>query len=98
MNRSRKRLALLVCIGFAAFLLAAFAFIALEAGHDCSGEDCDICAQIAGIRALLSHSALLWMVFAGTFALFRTGAFRFIRLSRPSVSLSPVSLKVRMND
>lgn len=98
MNRNRRRLALLVCVGFAAFLLTAFAFIALEAGHDCAGEGCEICTQIAGMQALLSHSALLWMVFAGTFVLFRAGTFRFIRLSCPSVSLSPVSLKVRMND
>ena len=44
----RKRvLALLLCVGLAAVLCVSTLHIALEADHDCCGEDCPICEMIA---------------------------------------------------
>lgn len=98
MNRRRKQAALWVCLGYIAFLLMASAFIALEAGHDCAGEDCAVCLQVARMHALLSHSTLLGMAIAGSFVLLLSGAVRSVRTAGPVFSLSPVSLKVRMNN
>ena len=98
MNRRRKQAALWVCLGYIAFLIMASAFIALEAGHDCAGEDCAVCLQVARMHALLSHGTLLGMAIAGSFVLFLSGAVRSVRTAGPVISLSPVSLKVRMNN
>ena len=98
MNRRRKQAALWVCLGYIAFLLMASAFIALEAGHDCAGEDCAVCLQVARMHALLSHGSLLGMAFAAAFVLLLSGAVRSVRTAGPVFSLSPVSLKVRMNN
>ncbi|QTE67739.1 hypothetical protein JNO48_11120 [Clostridiales bacterium] len=98
MNRRRKQAALWVCLGYIAFLLMASAFIALEAGHDCAGKDCAVCLQVARMHALLSHGTLLGMAIAGSFVLLLSGAVRSVRTAGPVFSLSPVSLKVRMNN
>ena len=98
MNRRRRQAALWVCLGYIAFLLMASAFIALEAGHDCAGKDCAVCLQVARMHALLSHGTLLGMAIAGSFVLLLSGAVRSVRTAGPVISLSPVSLKVRMNN
>ena len=111
MNRRRRQAALWVCLGYIAFLLMASAFIALEAGHDCAGEDCAVCLQVARMHALLSyclqvarmhallsHGSLLGLAFAAAFVLLLSGAVRSVRTAGPVISLSPVSLKVRMNN
>ena len=98
MNRRRRQAALWVCLGYIAFLLMASAFIALEAGHDCAGKDCAVCLQVARMHALLSHGTLLGMAIAGSFVLLLSGAVRSVRTAGPVIFLSPVSLKVRMNN
>ncbi len=54
MMTGRKRAgALLLCIGLVLVLSVSMAFIMHEAGHDCTGEDCPICRNIAiNIRLL----------------------------------------------
>ena len=98
MNRRRRQVALWVCLGYIAFLLMASAFIALEAGHDCAGEDCAVCLQVARMHALLSYGLLLGIPLAAAFVLLLSGAVRSVRTAGPVFSLSPVSLKVRMNN
>lgn len=39
-------------------LLVSALFIALEAGHDCCGEGCSVCAQISACTRLLQQLAL----------------------------------------
>ena len=98
MNRRRRQVALWLCLGYIAFLFMAPAFIALEAGHDCAGEDCAVCLQVARMHALLSHGLLLGISLAAAFVLLLSGAVRSVRTAGPVFSLSPVSLKVRMNN
>ena len=56
--RDRKRLlAFLLCACLLAALAVSSAFIALEAGHPCSGEACEICESLAKTEALLRGMA-----------------------------------------
>ena len=63
----RKRIgALLLCIGLVLILSVSTAFIIHEADHDCTGEDCPICRNIAiNIRLLCTAglAALILLVF-----------------------------------
>ena len=59
----RKRIsALLLCIGVILVLSVSTAFIIHEAGHDCAGEDCPICRNIAISIRLLRTSGLSALV------------------------------------
>lgn len=67
MRRHVRWAALLVCVGMLLMLFVSSAYIAHEAGHDCVGEGCPVCAFIARLReaqrgfslALASSAALL---------------------------------------
>ena len=75
-------------------LLSAF-YIAAEADHDCSGEDCVICAQLRQCEKLLCCAAAL-AVAAAVFA-----AVRLLFTARFACGFlrqTPVSARVRLND
>ncbi len=63
----RKRLgALILCIGLILVLSVSVVFIAHEADHDCSGEDCPVCRMVAvNIRLMrtLGLAALVLLLF-----------------------------------
>ncbi len=59
----RKRIsALLLCIGMVLVLSVSAAFIIHEADHDCTGEDCPICRNIAVNIRLLCTAGLVLLV------------------------------------
>jgi len=66
-----KRLASVLVLLVACIMLFSVLFIALEADHDCCGEDCVICAQIQFcedlLRNLITTSVLVaaaWYLYA----------------------------------
>ncbi len=65
MLRNRKRLAVLLAV----LLFAALAFSALfmiaEADHDCIGEDCPVCQQIAVCAKTLELLSLTMLAVCG---------------------------------
>ena len=97
---NRKRIAaLLLCIGLVFALAVSSAYIAHEAGHDCSGEDCPICRVIAANADVLRLSGLAVLMLLALFAL-PDGSFTCQEqqlLCRP-VSGTLVSWKIRLND
>ncbi len=98
--KGRKRIgALLLCIGLVLVLSVSAAFIIHEAGHDCTGEDCPICRNIAiNIRLLC----------AAGFAALVLQAFRLLPVMRAVYGLQDrdahfcpetlVRWKIRLND
>ncbi len=58
MTERKRAGALLLCIGLVLILSVSTAFIIHEAGHDCSGEDCPICRNIAVNIRLLCAAGL----------------------------------------
>ncbi|MBR4710903.1 MAG: hypothetical protein IKP10_02650 [Clostridia bacterium] len=97
---NRKRLgALLICAALLLALIVSSAFIAHEAGHDCSGEDCLICRMIA-VNANLPHTIGLAVIILAALIVFaRGGSFRHgQRVSVLPASGTLVSWKIRLND
>ncbi len=98
--KNRKRItALMLCIGFALTLSVSSAFIAHEAGHDCSGHECPICQMIAvSVNLLRTLGLAVWMLLP-PYVLLR-GKFAH-RIQQPlclSASDTLVSRKIRLND
>ena len=96
----RKRIgALLLCIGLALVLSVSAAFIAHEADHDCTGEDCPVCLMLAVNIRLLRAIGLALLVLPALFSL--TALRSAYGRQNSIVSFRPgtlVSWKIRLND
>ncbi len=93
-----KRLASMLALLAAFIMLFSVLFIALEADHDCCGEDCAICTQIRACENLL-RNLLTVAVFAAAarccFALVFGFAGTECRCLR---SHTLITLKVKLSD
>ena len=93
-----KQIRALTALLLALVMILSVSFIALNAHHDCSGEDCRICAQIRAcedlLRDLLPAAAGLlaaWIVrYPGIASSSETAAF-----SRP---YTLITLRVKLSD
>ena len=99
MMKHRRAAALLFCIGLVFALAVSSAFIAHEAGHDCSGHDCPICQMIAANVNLLRALGLAALMLTALSAALREGFTHRDqqRLCLPA-SGTLVSWKIRLND
>ena len=99
MKKQKRLLALVLCVGMLFVLFASSAYIAHEAEHDCTGEDCEICENIVQMEALLQSFALLGVALILLFFL-----PAFLRALRAEEGLRAyhaptlVSWKVRLNN
>ncbi len=90
-------LCLLVCAGFVAVSLLSIFFVSTHAVHDCTGEDCAVCAQIHQAQSLLkqlgSYAIKITPLSIALLLLFSTPL-----LFGHSVFSTPVSQKIRLNN
>ncbi len=63
-SRKRRAIALLVCLVLCFVVLGSSVFIAEQAEHDCTGQECEICAQIAFAVGVLRSTVILGAVTA----------------------------------
>ena len=77
-------------------LVASFYFILHESRHDCSGEDCPVCALVAICRNTIRTISVALILFAISFA----ALYRCFGADLACVSVArehtPVSLKVKL--
>lgn len=96
MIKRNRLIALVLALTFVfAMLISAF-FVIVEADHDCTGEDCQICCQINVCENTL-HS--FGCVFAAVMVSVFLGILNFIIpvwLNKQEYNSSPVSLKVKL--
>lgn len=99
MTNRRRITALMLCIGLVFALFVSSAYIAHEAGHDCSGHDCPVCRMIAvsvNLIRMLGLAALMTLILS---ALLQE---RYIRREQQRLCLPAfgtlVSWKIRLND
>lgn len=86
----RRILAVCICIVFLFAFVASFAFIAKAADHDCAGEDCTICAEIAACASLFRRLSLC--AFAALLCLCAVFALQKVRIAVPALAFcTPVS-------
>lgn len=94
---NRRLLALLVCVCIAAVFLLSEWFIFTHADHDCTGEHCSVCAQIHTLENLLKQLGLApIIVMAAFFNSF--AAFALVNRGNIHAAITPITLKVRMNN
>lgn len=80
------------------FVLSSALCIAVEAGHDCAGEDCQICACIEQCEQVLRHIGDGLVVLAAVLLPAMASAAAVVIAARFVPCATPVSQKVRMND
>ena len=96
-KRTRTLFALAAALLAIVMLFSVF-YIAAETGHDCAGEDCRICRQIAICRDTLSFLTLAMS--AAVFAALSGGAYPAVACACASAArkFTLVSLKVKLSD
>ena len=99
MNKQKRALALILCVGMIFVLFASSACIAHEAEHHCAGEDCEICESIAQMEALLHSFALLGVMLYLLFTLLSFHrVFHAWTALRAYAAPTLVGWKVRLNN
>ena len=79
-------------------MLSSAVYIAVEADHDCSGDDCAICHQISVCENLLKSLGLAGTAAAITAAFTYTMCKTILPCTEMIGSLTLVSLKVKLSN
>ncbi len=80
-------------------VFSALLFVSIEAGHDCEGEDCPICAEIAASVDALSKIGTGLAVVTVTFFFLKNAFFSCIYNADRYISRATlVSRKTRLNN
>lgn len=99
MSDQKRLLALMLCISLVFVLFTSSAYIAHEADHDCTGEECEICENIAQMEVLLRSFTLLGVVLLALFALLTVHRVCFAAGElRAYAAPTLVGWKVRLNN
>ena len=98
MNKALRFTVLLVCVLLLAALLSSYAFLAVFAGHHCEDHHCSVCEHAALLSRML-RGALALAVFAGVAGILAgKRADGACRITRRAAGLTPVALRIRLND
>ena len=79
-------------------LLFSALFIALEAHHDCQGDDCAICACISICQDLLQQLSAAALVLGLTLLLNRAVRTLVFAVRAAAAYPTPITLKVKLSD
>ena len=82
----------------AVVMLSSAIYIAVEANHDCSGEDCAICRQISICENLLKTLGLAGAAAAITAAFTYTVCRAILPRAEMNGTLTLVALKVKLSN
>ena len=96
-KKSRLITGLLAAV-LAAVMLSSAVYIAVEANHNCSGEDCAICHQLQACENLLKSIGLAGAAAAITAAFTYTVCRAILPCAEMNGTLTLVSLKVKLSD
>lgn len=97
MTKKRRWISCFLAVLFVLVMLSSLAFIVLEAEHDCTGEDCPVCGQLAvcenALKLGLVSAVFISACLAGTVFSSLARLAAGIRLC-----LTPVALKVKLSN
>ena len=96
-KKSRLITGLLAAV-LAAVMLSSAVYIAVEANHTCSGEDCAICHQIGVCENLLKSLGLAGAAAAISAAFTYTMCRAILPCGETSGTLTLVALKVKLSN
>ena len=96
MTKKRRWISCFLAVLFVLVMLSSLAFIVLEAEHDCTGEDCPVCAMIAICRNTLK-TVLIALLLVLSSLTSRSAGRAFVSSSALfDPEETPVSLKVKL--
>ena len=98
MTKKFRFLTGLLAAVLAVVMLSSAVYIAAEADHDCSGEDCAICRQISACENLLRSLGLAGAAAAITAAFIYTLCKVILPCTETIGTLTLVSLKVKLSN
>lgn len=89
----------IACLIFAVISLSGL-FIATHAEHDCTGEDCAVCAELEACETVIRGigRALAWTIAVAIVWNISGKRYSFGRIRYFAGSASLVSLKIRLNN
>ena len=98
MSKKCRVVAILIAAAVLFVMLSSACYIAIEADHDCTGEDCPICYQISVCENTLKSlgqavASVTLAIFIGVSA---ASLLSFVK--RSAVHTTLVSLKVKLSD
>lgn len=99
MNTKKKRVfSMAVCILFLFVTFASLFYIVKEAGHECTGENCPICACVHQAHQTLKNLGTGTIIWSGTIFTILFTLCVFMQYVCMILNTSLVSQKVRLND
>lgn len=98
MSGKSRVLAILLAAAVLFVMLSSVLFIAIEADHDCAGDDCPICCQISVCEHTLKSvgQAVLVVILAASIGITMFSMPSFTK--KPTYNASLVTLKVQLLD
>ena len=98
MTKKFRFMVRLLAVVLAVVMLSSAVYIAVEADHDCSGDDCAICRQISICENLLKSLGLAGAAAAVTAAFTYTMCKAILPSAETIDTLTLVSLKVKLSN
>ena len=98
MTKKFRFMTRLLAAVLAVVMLSSAIYIAVEANHDCSGDDCAICRQISICENLLKSLGLAGAAAAITAVLTYTMCRAILPCTETIGTLTLVSLKVKLSN
>ena len=98
MTKSLCFMTRLLAAVLAVVMLSSAVYLAVEANHDCSGEDCAICHQISVCENLLKSLGLAGTAAAITAAFTYTVCRAILPCAEMNGTLTLVALKVKLSN
>ena len=96
-GKCSKTAALVTALFLLACVLCSAVCIGLEAGHDCSGDDCPVCAILEECESNLRRLVVTVLAAVAVFFAFVLCSRALPVVSGDRVGSTPVSTKVRLN-
>lgn len=98
MKHTKRSVAILFSIVFICLILFASSFIVAEYGHDCIGENCNICCVIDAAQKILGGLTLL-LAASILFAVLLRFNFSYIFITfKKFIFTTLILLKVKLSD
>ena len=98
MTKKFRFMVRLLAVVLAVVMLSSAIYIAVEANHDCSGDDCAICRQISICENLLKSLGLAGAAAAITAAFTYTMCRAILPRAEMNGTLTLVALKVKLSN
>lgn len=98
MRKSKKCLAIVIAVTMLFTMLFSGAYIAAEANHHCSGEDCPICEEVALCQNTWKQFSATVAETAAVFVFLFALLLSAIQISKKWESITLITLKVKLSD